>query len=246
MMMDIGKILKMMEKGNSAVLRRPLSNTAEKSHCILLVGAETAFLSVMAKALHEEGFLCDCASTVARAFAALESRPYSLVIADIDMSGNQELEIVRRLREEAPGTGVIVITGAPTVLTAVLSLRLGAVDYLTRPVDLPVLVSSVSAVARRQQQTCVGDQPSWALKDFLGQAVHQVGQIAASLDELLQMANHGRVEPLADVCAGLRCPRLVAYEAGLHEAIAVLQKTKNAFKSKDLGKLRVKLAALLQ
>jgi ActR/RegA family two-component response regulator len=235
-----------MEKCNSALPHRILSDTLEKPHCILLVGAETAFLRVMEKALHEEGFSCDCASTVARAFAALKSRLYSLVIVDIDMPGNRDLEIVRMLRQDAPGTDVIVITGAPTVSTAVLSLRLGAVDYLTRPVDLPVLVSSVSAMAPRQQQACAGDKPSWALKDFLGQAVYQVGQIAASLDELLQMANHGRVEPLADVCAGLRCPRLVAYEAGLHEAITVLQKTKNAFKSKDLGKLRAELEALLQ
>jgi DNA-binding response OmpR family regulator len=213
---------------------------------ILLAGSEMTCLRAIARSLQEEGLLCDGAPTVDQALAALVNRPYDILIADIDMPGNQEFQLVRAAHRGEISTRVMVITGKPTVSTAIQSLRLGVVDYQIKPVDLPTVVNSVKAIVRRQKQACPGHKPSWALEDFLGQAVQQVGQIALSLNELCTMAKHGHLAQPAEMCAGLRCPRLAAYAGGLQATIDVLQKTKNAFKSKDLGKLRVELEALLK
>ena len=233
--------------GDHSTVHHDTSKNDAASPCrILLAGSEMTFLRTLAKSLQEEGLPCDGAPTVDQALAALVNRPYDLLIADIDMPGNQEFQLVRAAHRGERLTRVIVVTGKPTVSTAIQSLRLGVVDYQIKPVDLYTLVSSVKTIVRRQEQARPGDQPSWTLEDFLGQAVQQVGQIALSLNELCKTAKHGGLEQLADMCAGLRCPRLAAYEGGLQETIDVLQKTKNAFKSKDLGKLRVELEALLK
>jgi DNA-binding response OmpR family regulator len=203
------------------------------------------FLRAIAKSLQEEGLLCDGAPTVDQALAALVNRPYDLLIADIDMPGNQELQLIRTARRGERSTQVIVITGKPTVSTAIQSLRLGVVDYQIKPVEPSTLVNSVQTLVR-QTQARIGDKPSWTLEDFLGQAVQQVEQVALSLNALCMMAKHGHLEQQVDMCTSLRCPRLATYEGGLHATIDVLQKTKNAFKSKDLGKLRVELEALLK
>jgi DNA-binding response OmpR family regulator len=204
------------------------------------------FLRALAKSLQEEGLRCDSAPTVDQAIAALVNRPYDLLIADIDMPGNQDLQLIRTAYRGGWSTQIIVITGKPTVSTAIQSLRLGVVDYQIKPVDLSTLINSVKISVQRQTQTGASDKPPWTLEDFLGQAVQQVEQVALSLNALCMMAKHGHLEQLVDMCTSLRCPRLAAYEGGLHATIDVLQKTKNAFKSKDLGKLRIELEALLK
>ncbi len=66
-------------------------------------------------------------------------------------------------------------------------------------------------------------------------ALHQIGKERAEIS----------MDVSEDVCELVRCPRLVAYESLLQETVQVLEKTKRAFKSKDLGAIRDKIETLL-
>jgi DNA-binding response OmpR family regulator len=103
---------------------------------ILLTGNDISFLLVMEKLLHRHGYVCDCAHDVQKAAAALEAWPYDLLIADLDLPGNRDLELVPASQGDGCSTPVIVLTGSPSVATAVRSLYLAVVvEYLIKPVD---------------------------------------------------------------------------------------------------------------
>jgi DNA-binding response OmpR family regulator len=116
-------------------VRRRNIVTHEVPH-ILLTGDDIPFLLVMEELLRRHGYVCDCAHDVRAAAAALEAWPYDLLIADLDLPGNRELELVPASQGDGYSTPVIVLTGYPSVSTAVRSLYLAVVvEYLIKPVD---------------------------------------------------------------------------------------------------------------
>src|SRR5437660_4078389 len=111
---------------------------------ILIADDEETFLQSMGALLRREGYACDCVRDAREAAAALEQAAYDLLITDIYMPGNAELEFVHDLQSRGAIIPVIVVTGYPSVPTAVESLRLSVVDYLIKPVDFPVVLHCVS------------------------------------------------------------------------------------------------------
>ena len=67
------------------------------------------------------------------ALALLATRRVDVALLDILLPDVDGLEILRDIRAESPGTAVVMVTGVRTVVTAVEAMRLGAVDYLTKP-----------------------------------------------------------------------------------------------------------------
>src|SRR5207244_2354984 len=97
---------------------------------ILIADDEETFLQSMGALLRREGYACDCVRDAREAAAALEKVAYDLLITDIYMPGNAELEFLHDLQSRGAIIPVIVVTGYPSVPTAVASLRLSVVDYL--------------------------------------------------------------------------------------------------------------------
>src|SRR5207245_5193800 len=111
---------------------------------ILIADDEETFLHSMGALLRLEGYACDCVRDAREAAAALEQHAYDLLITDIYMPGNAELEFLHDLQSRGVILPVIVVTGYPSVPTAVESLRLSVLDYLIKPVDFPVVLHCVS------------------------------------------------------------------------------------------------------
>jgi DNA-binding NtrC family response regulator len=104
-------------------VRRRKTVTHEVPH-ILLTGDDIPFLLVMEKLLRLHGYVYDCAHSVQAAAAALEACLYDLLIADLDFPGKRDLELVPASQGDGCSTPVIVLTGTPSVSTAVRSLYL--------------------------------------------------------------------------------------------------------------------------
>src|SRR6185503_7031350 len=85
--------------------------------------------------LREDGHEVDTAPSAEEAIARFHAETYLVVIADLQLPGDSGLDLVRTLRTEAPATAVVVLTGHASVSTAVAALKLGAVDYLKKPVN---------------------------------------------------------------------------------------------------------------
>src|SRR3989442_8020956 len=102
-----------------------------------------------ADALRTQGFECDGFRDAERAAAAFEAGDYDLLVASVSMPGNRDFELLRRPSGEPLGIPVIVLAKPASLSTAVTALRLGAVDYLVKPVEITDLVKAVKRAAEK-------------------------------------------------------------------------------------------------
>lgn len=236
---------------------------------ILIADDEAGFAAVTADLLREEGYFCDCAEDAYRAKTLLTAREYDLLIADIKMPGNDGLELVESVSALAESVPVILITGYPSLDTAIKSTRLPVAGYLVKPTPfedlLPLVRESVMRArtsrlftkARKQLQNMHQELHDWgnpqnlaAHKSSLAEVDlfvhHAIRNIMANVTDLKDLTQAlAQNKPKQQVCQLLNCPRQVELAQAITEAVNVLEKTKNSFKSKELAALRVKLEAVL-
>ena len=119
---------------------------------ILIADDEPLFLKTTGELLRNAGYECRCVPDAHAALAALAAEPFDLVIADLSMPGNLKLELLEQGRAAYPHVPLIVVTGAPTLPSAIESVRLGIADYLLKPVKFRELQTSVRrALASRDR-----------------------------------------------------------------------------------------------
>jgi two-component system response regulator HydG len=118
---------------------------------ILIADDEPLFLRTTAELLRKAGYACTCVSHGPAALEALASEPFDLILSDLNMPGNLRLELLREGRAQWPHIPLIVVTGAPSLPSAIESVRLGIADYLLKPVKYEDLLSSVGRVLRQQR-----------------------------------------------------------------------------------------------
>ena len=111
---------------------------------ILIVDDEVEITEILADLLSEE-YDCIRAGSAEEALTRLHESEFQLVISDITMPGMSGLDMIPHVKEFAPDTVVVMISGMQTVESAIGALRLGAFDYLMKPFDL----RQVEAVVKR-------------------------------------------------------------------------------------------------
>lgn len=125
---------------------------------IVVADDEPLFLRTTAELLRKSGYECTCAADGSAALEALGREPFDLIISDLNMPGNLKLELLREGRQRWPEIPLIVVTGAPSLPTAIESVRLGIADYLLKPVKFGDLLSSVKrALSHRTRVLPVQD-----------------------------------------------------------------------------------------
>ena len=111
---------------------------------ILIVDDEYEITEILAD-LFSGSYHCETAGSAEDALVRLSESDFQLVISDITMPGMSGLEMLPFVKERAPNTVVVMISGMQTVESAIEALRLGAFDYLMKPFDL----RQVEAVVKR-------------------------------------------------------------------------------------------------
>jgi DNA-binding NtrC family response regulator len=118
---------------------------------ILIVDDDKAVLNYFQVLLAQaRRFEVETLNESAGAFEALAARPFDLLLLDMDMPQVTGIEVLRHVRQHHPGLVVMVITGVGDVELAVEAMKLGAHDYLCKPVDPGRLIA---AVDRALEQT---------------------------------------------------------------------------------------------
>jgi diguanylate cyclase (GGDEF)-like protein len=102
---------------------------------ILVAEDEEIIREMLFSYLTEEGYIVDTAATGDQAVARAREQAYHVVITDIRLPGANGMEVLRAAKETAPETEVIVMTAFSTEDLAIEAVRLGAYDYLKKPVD---------------------------------------------------------------------------------------------------------------
>jgi two-component system, NtrC family, response regulator AtoC len=119
---------------------------------ILIVDDDRGFLALMDTILQGEGYETETAASVAEALAAGARRSFNLVVTDLKLSDGSGLDVLRHWKQEMPEIPVVVVTGFGTVSSAVEAMKLGAVDYLGKPLSSPDELRLVVRKALAQNQ----------------------------------------------------------------------------------------------
>jgi DNA-binding response OmpR family regulator len=100
---------------------------------ILLMEDEVNVARGLKMVLNEEGYEVDVATTGQSALDQFHQKTFDLLVADLRLPDMDGLEVIKQVRGEQPDTEVVVITGYPSVATAVESMKSGAFDFLPKP-----------------------------------------------------------------------------------------------------------------
>ena len=115
---------------------------------ILLVEDDASLLEVLAFHLEEAGHEVAQAECGQRAVEVLRKKSVDLVLTDVRMPGMDGKDLLRIVREKDPDLPVVVMTAFGTIGDAVEAMRLGAADYLTKPITRDTLLLTVEKAAR--------------------------------------------------------------------------------------------------
>lgn len=117
-----------------------------KAPRILIVDDDAGQRSLLHSFLKSQGFETVPVDSGARALEALRAQPFSMMISDVRMPGMTGLETLRLARKEHPVLPVLLVTAYADVKEAVGAMRDGALNYLTKPIDLDELLVTVQHV----------------------------------------------------------------------------------------------------
>ncbi len=117
---------------------------------VLIIDDEPGVVGTVADVLSDEGYETISAGSGLEGLALFEQRRPDVVFLDIWLADRDGLEVLHGLRELDPRAAVIMISGHGTVATAVKALRMGACDYLEKPLSYNQLVEAVSSALRHR------------------------------------------------------------------------------------------------
>jgi two-component system NtrC family response regulator len=118
---------------------------------ILVVDDEAAQRDILGGFLRKQGFDVQEAASAPEALARLREAPVDLMLTDVKMPGMSGLDLLREARELNPELPVVVLTAYGNVTDAVIAMRDGAVDYLTKPVDIDAVLLRLRKVLDGQR-----------------------------------------------------------------------------------------------
>lgn len=117
---------------------------------ILVVDDEESIRYTFQMFLEDEGFQVTTAENYDAALEHVRATAFDLIFIDIILEGRSGIDLLRAIREHLPGIQVIMITGAPSVETASEALRLGALDYIVKPVRQDNLLRATTVAIRHK------------------------------------------------------------------------------------------------
>ncbi len=114
---------------------------------ILVVDDDSLVRRSLCEVLSFEGYACSNAGDAEEGFKKLKETPFDLVISDIKMPGMDGVELLKKIKAEFPQISVIIMTGFGSIENAVVAMREGALDYITKPIiddEIKILIRRVA------------------------------------------------------------------------------------------------------
>lgn len=102
---------------------------------LLLVDDDKPFVTRLARAMEGRGFIVDTAESVEEAVAKVRQKAPAYAVIDMRLGDGNGLDVVSALRDSRPDARTVILTGYGNIATAVTAVKLGAIDYLSKPAD---------------------------------------------------------------------------------------------------------------
>lgn len=122
---------------------------AVKAARILVIDDEEVIHASLSRLLGKQGHQVDAVLTAREGLKKLDTGQYDMVITDLMMPEINGLELLEKIKERGIDLPILMITGYPTIKTAMQAMRLGAVDYLAKPFRRQELLAPVNRMLRR-------------------------------------------------------------------------------------------------
>jgi two-component system, response regulator RegA len=119
---------------------------------LLIVEDDKSFLQRLARAMEGRGFIVTTAESVADGLARLETISPAFAVVDMRLEDGTGLDVISALKRRRPDARAIILTGYGNIATAVNAVKLGAVDYLSKPVDADDVVAALLALDGRKAE----------------------------------------------------------------------------------------------
>jgi putative two-component system response regulator len=117
---------------------------------ILIADDEPRVREILSRKLIKEGYNCVTADDGSRALKKLSAQPFDLALLDVMMPGKSGADVLKEIQNKYPDTAVIMVTAVSDPDTAIQLMRMGAFDYIIKPVDLDILMVSVERALERR------------------------------------------------------------------------------------------------
>lgn len=129
--------------GSEGALGADAMSATSAANRVLVVDDDPTFVTSISTVIEEMGVLADVSSTGSDALQRLVDGRWSGVLLDLSLPDIHGLEVLRNLRERGDFVPVVIMTGAASVRAAVEATKLGALDFLEKPVRLETLAHSI-------------------------------------------------------------------------------------------------------
>ena len=119
---------------------------------VLLVDDEEQFLQVLSERLTNRGLHVISVTSGEEAVALVENKNFDAIVVDLAMPGIDGIETTKKIKEIRPDLEIIILTGHATVKAGIEAMKLGAEDFLEKPVDLNVLLERISEAKQKRMR----------------------------------------------------------------------------------------------
>src|SRR6185436_17360767 len=139
------------------------TDTFQMSESILIVYDERGIRETLSAVLRDEGFAADAVDSGEECLKAVGRRAYGCVLLDVWLPGINGLETLRQMREADCDAAVVIISGHGNVETAVRATKLGAFDFIEKPLSIEKTVLTVRNALRQQKLELINADMAAAL-----------------------------------------------------------------------------------
>ncbi|HSL17687.1 MAG TPA: response regulator [Methylomirabilota bacterium] len=133
---------------------------------VLLVDDEEEFVETLAERMRTRGMEVATTNSGADALERVDAEDFDVVVLDLKMPGIDGMEALERIKRRRPDIQVVLLTGYATVEKGVEAIKLGALEFLEKPVDLASLTDAIHK-AKATKMVLVEKETEERIKDIL-------------------------------------------------------------------------------
>ena len=129
-----------------------LTEAAQTERTLLIVEDDKSFLQRLARAMEARGFEVTTAESVGEGLQQVEKAAPAFAVVDMRLGDGNGVDVIVALKQRRPDARAIILTGYGNIATAVNAVKIGAVDYLSKPADADDVVAALLALEGRKAE----------------------------------------------------------------------------------------------